>query len=39
VGALHWILRPQNAKICYETVFAFLDHHPLGRDRRRPGLL
>ncbi|MFC3997758.1 S9 family peptidase [Nocardiopsis sediminis] len=32
----HWILTPGNAKVWYETVFAFLDHHVLGKDWRRP---
>lgn len=35
----HWILRPQNVRLWYETVFAFLDHHVLGRPWSRPALL
>jgi dipeptidyl aminopeptidase/acylaminoacyl peptidase len=35
----HWILKPGNAKVWYETVFAFLDHHVRGEDWRRPELL
>ncbi len=35
----HWILGPGNAKVWYETVFAFLDHHVLGRPWSRPELL
>jgi dipeptidyl aminopeptidase/acylaminoacyl peptidase len=35
----HWILKPSNARVWYETVFAFLDHHVLGRDWVRPNLL
>jgi dipeptidyl aminopeptidase/acylaminoacyl peptidase len=35
----HWILKPQNARIWYETVFAWLDHHVLGDEWRRPELL
>lgn len=35
----HWILKPQNVRLWYETVFAFLDHHLLGRPWARPELL
>ena len=35
----HWVLRPQNARVWYETVLNFLDHHVLGEPWRRPGLL
>jgi dipeptidyl aminopeptidase/acylaminoacyl peptidase len=35
----HWILKPQNARLWYQTVFAFLDHHVLGRPWERPPLL
>lgn len=35
----HWILKPGNAMVWYETVLAFLDHHVLGREWRRPDLL
>ncbi len=35
----HWILKPGNARVWYETVCAFLDHHVLGRAWTRPELL
>ncbi len=35
----HWILKPQHARVWYETVLAFLDHHVLGKDWSRPELL
>ena len=35
----HWILTPNHAKVWYETVFAFLAHHLLGRPWERPRLL
>jgi dipeptidyl aminopeptidase/acylaminoacyl peptidase len=35
----HWILTPQHAKVWYETVLAFADHHVLGKDWRTPDLL
>ena len=35
----HWILTPGNARIWYETVFAFLAQHVLGQDWERPALL
>jgi len=35
----HWILTPGNARIWYETVFAFLAQHVLGEEWRRPRLL
>ena len=35
----HWVLKPQNARIWYETVLAFLDEHLLGRPWQRPALL
>jgi dipeptidyl aminopeptidase/acylaminoacyl peptidase len=35
----HWVLKPQNARVWYETVFAFLDHHVLGKAWERPALL
>ena len=34
----HWILKPQNARLWYETVFAFLGEHVLGEAWQRPGL-
>ena len=27
----HWVLRPGDATVWYDTVFAFLDHHVLGK--------
>jgi dipeptidyl aminopeptidase/acylaminoacyl peptidase len=35
----HWVLKPQNTRVWYQTVFAFLDHHVLGRPWERPALL
>jgi len=35
----HWILKPGNARVWYETVLAFLDHHVLGKEYQRPELL
>ncbi|TDU02840.1 dipeptidyl aminopeptidase/acylaminoacyl peptidase [Streptomyces sp. 846.5] len=35
----HWILKPNNAKVWYATVLAFLAHHVLGEQWRRPDLL
>ncbi|MCV0402978.1 MAG: S9 family peptidase [Chloroflexi bacterium] len=35
----HWILKPQNARLWYETVWAFLDEHLRGAEWRRPALL
>jgi dipeptidyl aminopeptidase/acylaminoacyl peptidase len=35
----HWILKPQNAQVWYETVLAFLDEHVLGKEWVRPSLL
>lgn len=35
----HWILKPQNARLWYETVGAFLDEHMRGQKWRRPALL
>ena len=35
----HWVLKPGNALVWYEAVLAFLDHHVLGREWRRPELL
>jgi dipeptidyl aminopeptidase/acylaminoacyl peptidase len=35
----HWILKPNNARLWYETVLAFLDEHVLGREWVRPELL
>ena len=35
----HWVLTPAHAKIWYETVLAFADHHVLGREWTTPPLL
>ncbi len=35
----HWILKPSNVRVWYETVLAFLDQHVLGKDWTRPSLL
>lgn len=35
----HWVLTPGHARVWYETVFAFLDHHVLGKPWERPALL
>jgi dipeptidyl aminopeptidase/acylaminoacyl peptidase len=35
----HWVLKPQNARIWYETVWAFLDEHVRGAEWHRPTLL
>ncbi|HEV3364268.1 MAG TPA: S9 family peptidase [Acidimicrobiia bacterium] len=35
----HWILKPQHARIWYETVFAWLDHYLLGKEWQRPEIL
>jgi dipeptidyl aminopeptidase/acylaminoacyl peptidase len=35
----HWILKPQNARVWYAAVLAFLDEHLLGKPFERPELL
>jgi dipeptidyl aminopeptidase/acylaminoacyl peptidase len=35
----HWVLKPGNTRVWYETVHAFLAHHVLGEEWRRPELL
>jgi len=35
----HWVLKPQHAKLWYETVFAFLGRHVLGDEPALPALL
>ena len=35
----HWILKPQNARVWYETVFAWLDEHLLEKEWVQPALL
>ncbi len=35
----HWVLKPQNSRVWYETVLAFLDHYVLDAEWKRPSLL
>jgi dipeptidyl aminopeptidase/acylaminoacyl peptidase len=35
----HWILKPQNVRLWYQTVLAFLDENVLGKAWERPALL
>ena len=35
----HWVLRPGNSRVWYQTVFAFVDHYVLGKEWARPDLL
>ena len=35
----HWVLKPNNSRLWYSTVLAFLDHHVLGKDWAKPDLL
>lgn len=35
----HWVLKPENARVWYETVGAFLDEHVREQEWRRPALL
>ncbi|MDP9806541.1 dipeptidyl aminopeptidase/acylaminoacyl peptidase [Trueperella bonasi] len=35
----HWILKPSNSMVWYQTVMAFLDHHVLGKEWSKPELL
>jgi dipeptidyl aminopeptidase/acylaminoacyl peptidase len=35
----HWILKPHNIVLWYETVFAWLDHYVLGEPWRRPTMV
>lgn len=35
----HWVLTPNHAKVWYETVLGFCDHHVLGKPWVRPSLL
>jgi dipeptidyl aminopeptidase/acylaminoacyl peptidase len=35
----HWVLKPGNARVWYDTVLAFLDRYVLGGAPRRPDLL
>ena len=35
----HWVLKPQNSRLWYQTVLAFLDQHVLGKPWERPSVL
>jgi dipeptidyl aminopeptidase/acylaminoacyl peptidase len=35
----HWILKPQNARLWYQTVLAFLDENVLDKPWVRPPLV
>ncbi len=35
----HWVLKPQNSRVWYETVLAFLDEYVLDKEWARPALL
>ncbi|HEX9030357.1 MAG TPA: S9 family peptidase [Streptosporangiaceae bacterium] len=35
----HWVLKPGDARVWYETIFAFLAEHLHGQEWRRPELL
>jgi dipeptidyl aminopeptidase/acylaminoacyl peptidase len=35
----HWVLKPGDAQVWYQTVLAFLARHVLGEEWARPGLL
>lgn len=35
----HWILKPNNSRIWYETVLRFMEHHTRGGEWERPELL
>lgn len=35
----HWILKPQNVRLWYQTVLAFLEHHVRGGEWQRPDFL
>ncbi len=35
----HWVLKPANARVWYETVLAWLDHHVLDQPWIKPELL
>jgi dipeptidyl aminopeptidase/acylaminoacyl peptidase len=35
----HWTLKPQHARVWYDTVFAWLDHYLLGKEWERPEVL
>ncbi len=35
----HWVLKPSNSVVWYQTVMAFVDQHVLGKQWKRPELL
>ncbi|MBA2442567.1 MAG: S9 family peptidase [Rubrobacter sp.] len=35
----HWIVKPNNARLWYQTVLDFIDHHARDREWQRPELL
>jgi dipeptidyl aminopeptidase/acylaminoacyl peptidase len=35
----HWILKPGNSRLWYETFLAWMDHHVLGEEWRAPALV
>ncbi|WP_311777240.1 alpha/beta hydrolase family protein [Trueperella abortisuis] len=35
----HWVLKPSNSLVWYQTVMAFVDEHVLGKDWHTPELL
>jgi dipeptidyl aminopeptidase/acylaminoacyl peptidase len=35
----HWILKPGHVTVWYETIYAFLAEHVLGKPWRQPDLL
>lgn len=35
----HWVLKPNNARVWYETVVSFINHHARGRTWTQPDLL
>ena len=35
----HWVAKPNNARIWYETVLSFINHYARGRKWSKPGLL
>jgi len=35
----HWVAKPSNARIWYETVLRFVDHYARGREWNNPDLL
>lgn len=35
----HWILKPSNSALWYDTVMAFVDHHVKGKEWQKPSIL